>query len=154
MRLSLTLPVLLVILPPLGCSPAEPSQTVRDEQAIRDAHQALDRAALARDWDAHAALYTDSAVVLPPDHAPVVGPDAIVTYLSNGPPIVGGEIELLEVEVRGDLAYVRGQYVMTVMLPDGDSATGSGNMLEIWFKGSDGRWRLARDIWNSDHPTP
>lgn len=146
--------MLLVILPPLGCSPAEQSQTVRDKQAIRDAHQALDRAALARDWDAHAALYTDSAVVLPPDHAPVVGPDAIVTYLSNGPPIVVGEIELLEVEVRGDLAYVRGQYVMTVMLPDGDSATGNGNMLEIWFKGSDGRWRLARDIWNSDHPTP
>ncbi len=84
----------------------------------------------------------------------MVSPDAIVTYLSDGPPIVGGEIELLEVEVRGDLAYVRGQYVMTVVLPDGDSATGSGNMLEIWFKGSDGRWRLARDIWNSDRPSP
>ncbi|MEE8252008.1 MAG: DUF4440 domain-containing protein [Gemmatimonadales bacterium] len=142
------------MLPPLGCSPSEQSQANLDEQAIRDAHQALDHAALARDWDAHAAMYTDSAVVLPPGHAPVVGPDAIVTYLSDAPPIVGGEIELLEVEVSGDLAYVRGQYAMTVMLPDGDSATGSGNMLEIWFKGSDGRWRLARDIWNSDRPSP
>ena len=56
-----------------------------------------------------------------------------------------GRSSVREVEVRGDLAYLR-QDLCIEMAPNGGKAMRlSGPTLSIFKKGGDGRWRLFRD---------
>ena len=58
-----------------------------------------------------------------------------------------------EVEGAGDLAYARGTYEMDVAVPGAPAPVhDKGKFIEIWKKQSDGSWKVARDIFNSDLP--
>ena len=59
--------------------------------------------------------------------------------------VFSGRSAVREVEVRGDLAYVR-QDLAIAMTPEGGAPMRlAGRMLSILKKGGDGRWRLFRD---------
>ena len=64
------------------------------------------------------------------------------------------KVEMLEIEGRGDLAYVRGTYSITVRPPGASGPTkDTGKCIEIWRKQADGSWKVIRDIFKSDLPT-
>ena len=46
--------------------------------------------------------------------------------------------------------------VQDLMIPHGGGAayTDSGNGINIYRKGEDGVWRVARDAWATDRPAP
>lgn len=134
----------LALLLALGACLPVPADSTHDVRAIRDAHGILDRASLTGQWDSAADVYAESVVVMPPGAPAIVGRDALLALLRVSPPAAGGAPELLEIRVQGDLAFVRGRYVLVTTAAD------TGKMLEIWERGADGRWRLARDIWSSD----
>jgi ketosteroid isomerase-like protein len=55
------------------------------------------------------------------------------------------------VDGRGDLAYVRGTYVLTIAAMEGQPAmTDRGKYVEIWRRAGGREWRIAVDIFNSD----
>ena len=60
-----------------------------------------------------------------------------------------------EIDGRGDLAYVRGTYAMTIM-PEGapEPIREIGKYVVILQKQPDGSWLVVVDIWNSDLPLP
>ena len=53
----------------------------------------------------------------------------------------------VEVQMLGDTAIETSRYLVTV----GDRKVQGKDML-VWRRGTDGRWRIAADIWNNDQP--
>lgn len=135
-----------------GCGQPQAEGSVERHIAeVRAAHAALDDAARRGDYAGWSGLFTPDAVVMPPGRPAIEGERGLRDLFDGRPEGLEGGSELLEVEVRGDLAFVRGRYRLRGTGPDGP-IEGSGNMLEIWRRQADGRWLLARDLWNSDVP--
>jgi len=101
-------------------------------------------------------LYTDDAIVMYPDQPPVVGRAAISEYFKG----FFTEFEALdfqlassEIVVAGDFAYDRGTYRWKAKPRKGGAPVDDdGKYLVILRRESDGRWRVARDMDNSDRP--
>jgi uncharacterized protein (TIGR02246 family) len=118
------------------------------DSASRGAIEAtVDRyVAASNDGDAEALtdLYADDAVLLPPDHAPIHGREAIGEFWRQGTD-VGLEVSTLRLEVNGNLAYLVGKY----HLPGTEQEEAdSGQYVFCLKRQGDGRWKLTADIWN------
>ena len=152
---------LLAVLMPfaiLGCGSSAPTGlTDADREAIRKRADAVVSIANAstKDWDAYVRTdYTEDAVVLPPNSPALQGWDAIKSYILTEGTVSDFRVEMLEIEGRGDLAYVRGTYSMTVTRPGASGPIkDTGKYIEIWRKQSDASWKVIRDIFSSDLPT-
>ncbi|MEE8116597.1 MAG: DUF4440 domain-containing protein [Gemmatimonadales bacterium] len=136
----------------LACQPQPAALTDTDRDAIRASLDAFTDAALAQDWDAIVALYTEDAVLMPPNGPAVTGHAEIRDSWVAFPPLSAIHAEMVEIEGVGDLAYVRGTYHI-VMDVEG-SPEDTGKFLEIRRRQDDGAWLIVRDIYNSDVPLP
>ncbi len=125
--------------------------TTQDLESIHAFYVDFKRHFLARDFDSLLTLYTDDAVVMPTNHPAVVGKQAILQWMGSFPKVTEAEFAVHEVNGRDDVAYVTGGYEMT-LVPDGapEPIQDTGKYIEIRFKQPDGRWLLARDIFNSN----
>lgn len=98
--------------------------------------------------DKLAALYTEDALVLPPDSAMVKGREAIAKMwqgvIDSG--FTDLDVQAQEIVVVGETAYETGTFVGTVVTDDGE-AEAAGKYIVVWKK-QDGRWMLHREIWN------
>jgi uncharacterized protein (TIGR02246 family) len=127
-----------------GCGPrpvtTDPGARAAIESAMRryvDASNKGDAATLAN-------LYADDAMLLPPDHEPIKGRDAIRAFWRQGTD-EGLEVTNLAVEVDGNLGYLVGQY----HLPATDEEPAdSGKYVMCLKRQRDGSWKLTADIWN------
>ena len=62
---------------------------------------------------------------------------------------------MIDLDGRGDLAFVRGTYVVQVAVLGGEHPVAlSGSSVYIWRKQSDDAWKVEREIWHSDDPPP
>jgi len=59
------------------------------------------------------------------------------------------EIDNIEIEGSGDLAYVRGKYKLTMPVDSGGSIIDNGKYLDIRVK-KNGGWFTSRDMFSSD----
>jgi uncharacterized protein (TIGR02246 family) len=124
--------------------------TSADEAANRELTLSFARAAEAGDWDTLAGLYTDDAILMPPGVPEIRGRAGIRDHFAAMPDVREMNLELLEVGGAGDRAFVRGHYTMELLLPGDVPVQDAGHYVEIRERGSDGRWRIARDIYSSD----
>lgn len=110
------------------------------------------------DAAAGAAAYTDDAILMPPNHSPLEGKQAIEKYLAEiGSKLQASNFQLsiLEVDVQGDTAIIRGTYSSSFTVPGTDAPMEDrGKTLNVWKRQADGSWKLHRDIWNSNMPIP
>ena len=60
----------------------------------------------------------------------------------------------VEVSRAGDLGYAQGTYSTTFDLIDGTAGTERGKWVSIWKKQTDGSWKVAVEIYNTDAPPP
>src|SRR5262245_7107300 len=85
-------------------------------------------------------FYAFDAVVLPPNHEPIVGRDAIRAFLRAF--FAGADrrctIALTRIETTGALASIIGTYTATVCFPDGSVIHDTGNLLETWRRDEEG----------------
>jgi uncharacterized protein (TIGR02246 family) len=96
------------------------------------------------DAEALAALYADDAVLLPPDHEPIRGREAIGEFWRQGTD-TGLEVSTLRLEVDGKVAYLIGRY----HLPATDQEEADSGQYVLCLKQQpDGAWKLTADIWN------
>jgi ketosteroid isomerase-like protein len=147
--------IVIAILAIAACAPAPQGQTDADYAAIAAAESEFGAAMNAGDMARVAAIYSDDAVLMPPNLPAVHGRLAIQEFLATFPPV--GDYKLVAGETKGGagLVTVRGQYSMNLMLPGTSAAVAdTGKFIEVWLKQADGTWRLAWDIWNSDIPLP
>ena len=127
------------------------SQT--DVKKIDDITQTAMKAALAKDFATWAALFFDDAVVYPPNEPAVKGREAIRAWLERLPPLTEFKLNNEHVEGREDLAYVLGNYTMTIVPPGAPGPVkDSGKFVTVLRRQPDARWLVAVDMFSSDLP--
>jgi ketosteroid isomerase-like protein len=109
--------------------------------------------ALARgDAAAAAAVYTDTARVLPPAAEPMEGRAAIEAFWRAG--IESGisevELESLELDQRDGLGYEIGRYALRLRAADGATVVDRGKYVLVHRRQPDGTWRRAVEMFSPD----
>jgi len=127
-----------------------------DVAAIKALGPALDEAALAGDWDAVVALFTEDGMWMGPNSPITQGHSAMMDLLeSSGMTVTEHKVELVEVDGCGDIAYGRATWVETFSIEGvAEPIKEEGKILAIFRKQPDGSWRIAFWMWNSDLPLP
>src|SRR5919108_980579 len=92
-------------------------------------------------------LYADDAVLLPPDHAPIEGREAIEEFWRQGTD-QGLRVTTLRLEVAGDVGYLIGRYNLPATAQE---EADSGKYVMCLKRQPDGAWKLTADIWNSSN---
>jgi ketosteroid isomerase-like protein len=126
-----------------------------DHKSIEDAaHGAYVAAINSNDVDTLLADLTDDIVYQSPGEPEIVGKAAVRKWLEAyfGADRTHWEKTSIGFVVSGDWAFERYTYKST----DTDKKTGAvahdtGKGINIFRRGSDGRWRVAIDGWSSDH---
>ena len=99
-----------------------------------------------------AALYTDDALVMPPNGEAVSGRPAIEKafqgMIASG--VKQATLTAKEVEAHGDTATEVGAYSI---MDGAGKEIDRGKYIVVW-KRVQGQWKLHRDIWNSNVPMP
>ena len=151
MRKILQMVVVVAVLTFTACQSSGPaSLTEADKAAIEASLAEWVKGALANDWAAVAATYTEDAVLMPPNSPIVEGRANIQAYFEGFPPVRAMTATNVEVLGQGDTAYVRGTYTMTIAAEDAEAITDTGKYLEVRKKQPDGSWLLHRDMFSSD----
>ena len=128
-----------------GCSGAPSKAPATDRKAVEATVNRYVDATNHGDAEALAALYADDAVLLPPDHQPIRGRDAIGQFWRQGTD-EGLEVTTLRLDVDGGIGYIVGQYT----LPETDEEPAdSGKTVMCLRRQRDGSWKVTADIWNS-----
>jgi uncharacterized protein (TIGR02246 family) len=127
-----------------ACSRPEAPPVAGSRQAIEAAVARYVAASNQGDADALAALYADDAMLLPPDHEPIRGRQAIGDFWRQGTD-EGLRVTTLKVEVEGDLGYLVGRYNLP---PTDEEPADSGKYVMCLRRQRDGSWKLTADIWN------
>jgi len=124
-----------------------------DVTSIRALHGIRLEAAAAADLDAFLETMTEDAVLMPPDGPAIEGREAMRAFL-------GVMFETYVVDVKkphssitvvGDWAFEDYTYEMTLAPRAGGAPiVDAGKGMFVYRRGEDGRWRIARDVWNHD----
>ncbi len=150
---SIVLISLAIVLSFFGCSRSTPAAlSDADRDAIRAASSAWLQAYQANDWAAVAAMYTEDAVLMPPNQPEIRGRDHIRTWFEETESGNSIELEYIEIEGCGDVAYIRGKYRLTIPVEGGEPIVDVGKLLDIRHRSADGSWLVARDMFSSDLP--
>lgn len=112
----------------------------------------LEAAFNARDPAALAALYTEDAVLMPPNDLQVQGSEAIQSWFDQALPRLGA-IRLWPTATRvdGDLALQVGRFQMTPNSPVPGSTGGerAGKYVLVLTRAGP-RWAICAELWNLD----
>ncbi len=122
---------------------------------IAQLDKAIDAATRKMDNAAILALWADDGVSLLPSTKPLVGKPAIGKFLDEvlgslkGAKMKAFEQECHDIEVSGAWASEWCTEHQLVELPGGKPPfEGWGKLLLVLHKGADGKWRIAREMWN------
>jgi uncharacterized protein (TIGR02246 family) len=116
-----------------------------DERAVRAVIDTWLRASAAGDIDTVLDLMTDDVVFLVAGQEPFGKAAFAAASKSLRDIALESRSDIREIEILGDWAYVRTYLVIVMTPPGGVAMRRKGHVLSIYRKGSDGRWRLARD---------
>jgi len=140
------LPLVLVV---VACQPQASPLSDADVAAIRAIPAAMDSAALAHDWDALLAYFTEDGIALNPAYPTLEGRAAQRAALDSafvGVTIAKHTLSFDEVTGSGDIAYARGTFDEAYVVEGVDEPIVSrGRFLCVLRKQPDGTWLAA--VW-------
>ena len=153
-NLSQSEPVSISQSSPLGSPSEKPSGTQSVEQLLRDLDAQWAKAAAAKDIERTIAYYSDDAIVLPPNATSARSKESIRNawkdMLASPGLVIAWEPKKVKLGKSGEMAWVSGTYELTMNDASGKPSNDRGKYLEVWEKQSDGNWKCAADMWNSD----
>jgi ketosteroid isomerase-like protein len=142
---------------PVSISQSSPSPSEKPggvEQLLRDLDAQWAKAAAAKDVEQTIAHYTDDAIVLPPNATGAATKEAIRNVWKDmfATPglVISRQPTRVQVGKSGEMAWVRGTYELTMNDASGKPIDDRGKYLEVWEKQTDGNWKCAANMWNSD----
>jgi uncharacterized protein (TIGR02246 family) len=119
-----------------------------DEREIRQLIERWMAASKAGDSATVLSLMTDDVVFLRASHPPMIGKGSFAAEMTppadQPPPQIDGALEVQEVQVHGDWAFVWNKLAVTVTPPGGSPMKRAGYTLTL-FQKQNGKWLLARD---------
>jgi len=130
------------------------SGTQAVEQLLRDLDAKWAKAAAAKDVEQTIAFYSDDAIVFPPNATSAATKEEIRNSWKEmlGSPGLAITWQPTKVQVGkgGEMAWVSGMYELTMNDTSGQPVNDRGKYLEVWQKQTDGNWKCAADMWNSN----
>lgn len=124
------------------------------EQVLRDLDTKWAKAAAAKDVEQTIAFYSNDAIVFPPNATSATTKDAIRNgwkqMLTSPGFLITWRPTKVQVGKSGEMAWVSGRYELKMNDANGKPAKDSGKYLEVWEKQTDGNWKCAADMWNSN----
>ncbi|MFC2141941.1 YybH family protein [Acidobacteriota bacterium] len=163
-KLFMILPLVLVLCFTFGCQQGEEVaeepgvKPLSDEDiaAIKAIGPAMDKAALAGDFDAALALFTEDVLVMGPNSPTFQGRSTWLEMVNSlGMTVTEHVLEFVEVDGYGDIAYARGNWVEAYSIEGVEEPQkDEGKALGILRKQPDGSWLIAVWAWSSDLPLP
>ncbi len=141
-----------------ACAPPQSSVDLGAEQAdLRAAADAYHEAGQTVDIDSLIDLYTNDALILPPNAAEEKGLQGVRSFIDGFSQTPGFAIRFddmtVEVAASGDMGYTLADAVISVEGPDGEPVRDRIRDFHLWKK-QDGKWKVAIDISNSEIPLP
>ena len=102
-----------------------------------------------------AEFYTEDALLIPPDELIVRGKKAIAEWYENefkkAPPTENPKVTLEDIEVFGNLAFIRGNFILKFKGETADKPFIQNlRFISIWRRQADGGWSFYCDIWNTN----
>jgi len=134
-------------------SPAAADTAAADRQALTAIRQREEAAFSAGDIAAMNALFTDDALIMPPNEPAVQGSAARNAWLTALYDQVTVESTYLDAELTlaGDFAYETLVFTLAATpLAGGEPTVENGKGLHIYQRQADGSWKIALDVWNTD----
>lgn len=148
--LTISAVILMLAALPTARASAQEATATAAEEGIAAVNASFSRALAAGDGAAAGALYTEDAIMLPPDGEMIKGWQRISDYWQEA--VDGGlrhlEATTYEVFAGDGLATEVGRYRT---YDDDGQVTESGKYAVVW-KLAGGRWMLHRTIWNLTLP--
>jgi ketosteroid isomerase-like protein len=110
------------------------------------------KAAVAKDVDRVASFYAQDAVVFPPDEPVAVGSVAArkVWASYSADPTYQISSKTTSAGVEKGTGWTAGTFQDSSTGADGKTVAKNGKYVCVWRKGTDGKWKAIRDIWNYD----
>lgn len=134
---------------------AAPADAAR--AAIEKLHQQDVAATLTQDPKALADLFTENAVLLEPENAPVIGRNAILAANEQDKvsrpdsKVLGYKPEIKDLQIRGNWAFewdtFEGSYKES---EKGEVKNFRAKALRVLERQPDGSWKFSRVMWNMD----
>jgi ketosteroid isomerase-like protein len=127
---------------------SKPATAEELSQMNRDFAKALNN----KDAVSAANLYTEDAMLLPPNEAPVSGRANIEQYWAGALAAGAFDVSVATTSTgsNGDLGYEIGRFQMSIKQPDGTVTVEKGKFIELLKRGEDGIWKSTHGIWNAD----
>ena len=152
MRKLLLVPVLVTAMSSIAAQTAPGAGRAEIEafnRTFADATRRMDNSALV-------ALWSEDGVSLLPSMKPIVGRAAIASFIDGitsqmpGAKMEKFEMQCFAIEVSGDMGSEWCSEHQVVLLPGGKPPfDGHGRLLLVLHKGTDGKWRILREMWNA-----
>ena len=127
------------------------------DRAIANSNERFTANALAGNLDQLMSFYSDSAVVMPPNEAPVSGRDAIRQFWAG---FLGAytmnDLKLVPDDVAQscDLASERGHYEMSLTPKAGGAPMRDAGKYVVVRRKVNGQWKAITDMFSSNMPAP
>lgn len=142
-----------------GCDTYEKPNTAQIEQQILAQEEKWNQAYAQRDGEALASFFADDAAMASPGQQLVRGTESIraatQAYAQDPNLNVTFRANKVRVSKSGDLAYTRGQYMLTSTDASTDQPQSSrGYYLTVWQKQADGSWKAVEDFITPGPPLP
>ncbi len=134
-------------------SGAAPAFSLDSAKAAIAANNAIYGACFATDDSVKfVSCYTADACIFPPNMPKMCGTQAISGFFNGGYKMGIRNLKLITEEVMGgpDAVAEIGKYEV---LGDKDASFDKGKFIVVW-KTENGKWKMHRDVWNSDNPPP
>jgi ketosteroid isomerase-like protein len=142
---------------PGGDSLPDAGATRPAERILRDLDAQWSKAAAIKDLERTIAFYSDDAIVLPPNATTAATKETIRNLwkdvLAAPGLVVSWKPSKVKLGHNGAMAWVSGTYELTMNDAIGKPMNDRGKYLEVWEKQTDGNWKCAADMWNSDLAT-
>ncbi|QYJ01354.1 DUF4440 domain-containing protein [Thalassovita mediterranea] len=135
-----------------GCQTLPPEISTIEHAEIEAASAAWVEAYNANDWEALAELFTEDAILMPPNDPAVVGREAIAAWEAENETGFRIVLDIENISGSGDTAYVRGRSCLFIPQADGSYGVDAGKFLEVRKLQENGDWLLDVDIFNSNAP--
>jgi uncharacterized protein (TIGR02246 family) len=138
----------------IGASFAQKSGGGADEQAIRTLDKEWSDATQSKDAVKMLVYYADDASALPFNAPIATGKEQIQKMWTGLMGMPGFSLSFapakIEVAKSGDLAYDVGTFELKLNDANGSPTTMMGKYVVVWKKQTDGHWKAAADIFNTD----
>jgi len=147
--------VLLLAISFLSCSGKKEMEfnTAEVRQSIGAADAEWSEAMMKGDIPAIVGMYTDDALLMPPNELIIIGKQGIENYYSalgkSGGKVLSVQTNTADVGGSGDVAFETGTLIMTTQMNTKPAYTDSEKYAAVWKHQADGSWKLRVDIWNS-----